>query len=297
MDSLVHIQGSDDTNLTPLFLVHAISGLSIPYLHLNSLTSIDRHGQAVERPVYGINSPVYTAEDVSLPPSFEALAALYVEEIKKVQPNGPYLLGGWSFGGMVAIKLAQVLLAQGETVSRVIMLDSPNPETFPAFKSKAEHEALTEATYSQTVAKKLAFSAVGDLLESPSESDISDEDEHGDGDDLAAARQIAQLTRKHIAEFFLLLSKQEPGSFLPEKLDADVFLIKCKTVLRIDSTTPLNRSAYMLGLMRDKLMNWDPEKFRSFECIEFSGDHYGSFDAQYVDELSDIFRLVLQGVE
>ncbi|KAJ3579183.1 hypothetical protein NPX13_g1382 [Xylaria arbuscula] len=259
MDFVTHLQGNVDSDLTPLFLVHAISGLSLPYLHLKSFRSIGLDGKSLDRPVYGINSPIYISHNYSVPKSFEKLATLYITKIKTIQAHGPYLLGGWSFGGMLAVKMAEALLAQGETVLRVIILDSGNPETFPAFKSEAEHKALTEATYNQIIAISTALHTDG--RNSPdntsSESRTSSESELNEDDESSLVDNIhlAKLIRRHISDAFLVLSNQGQRGFLSEKLDTHVVLIKCKTTLQIDNTALLNRSAYMLGLMRDKFMD------------------------------------------
>lgn len=52
----------------------------------------------------------------------KALAALYLDEIRSVQPQGPYLLGGYCFGGWVAFEIAQRLQAQGETVNLLALV-------------------------------------------------------------------------------------------------------------------------------------------------------------------------------
>ena len=52
----------------------------------------------------------------------KALAALYLDEIRSIQPQGPYLLGGYCFGGWVAFEIAQQLQAQGETVSLLALV-------------------------------------------------------------------------------------------------------------------------------------------------------------------------------
>src|SRR5205823_2243155 len=51
----------------------------------------------------------------------------YVAALQAVQPVGPYLLGGWSFGGVVAFEMAQQLHAQGQTVALLALLDSWAP--------------------------------------------------------------------------------------------------------------------------------------------------------------------------
>jgi thioesterase domain-containing protein len=57
----------------------------------------------------------------------EQMAAHYIEEIRTVQPQGPYYLGGQCFGGMVAFEMAQQLQAQGETVGLLAMFDNYAP--------------------------------------------------------------------------------------------------------------------------------------------------------------------------
>jgi thioesterase domain-containing protein len=59
--------------------------------------------------------------------SFEEMAAAYIEEIKAVQPQGPYNIGGYSGGGSVAFEMAHQLRAAGDEVAALVMLDTPGP--------------------------------------------------------------------------------------------------------------------------------------------------------------------------
>lgn len=86
-----------------------------------------------ERPFYGLEPFSVIGEHV---PNFtvEELAAKYIAEVKKVQPAGPYHLGGHCFGGVVAFEMAQQLRAQGEDVPLLALIDTfvPGEEaTFP----------------------------------------------------------------------------------------------------------------------------------------------------------------------
>jgi acetoacetyl-CoA synthetase len=58
--------------------------------------------------------------------SVEAMAAEHVAEIRRVQPRGPYLIGGSCLGGVVALEIAQQIFAAGEKVETLILLDSNN---------------------------------------------------------------------------------------------------------------------------------------------------------------------------
>lgn len=59
------------------------------------------------------------------------MAAQYIKEIRTVQPNGPYFLGGASFGGTVVFEMAQQLYAQGEKVALLSLLDSAGWNNLP----------------------------------------------------------------------------------------------------------------------------------------------------------------------
>jgi thioesterase domain-containing protein len=61
----------------------------------------------------------------------EAMAAAYLEEMRRVQPAGPYRLGGWSLGGVVAFEMARRLEEQGEAVALLAVLDAVAPGVLP----------------------------------------------------------------------------------------------------------------------------------------------------------------------
>lgn len=62
------------------------------------------------------------------------MAAHYIREIRTLQPEGPYLLGGASFGGLVAFEMAQQLQAQGQQVALLALMD-PYPGSRPEPRS------------------------------------------------------------------------------------------------------------------------------------------------------------------
>src|SRR5262249_16383511 len=79
-----------------------------------------------EQPFYGIRSRGLHGE-TDLPTTLEDMAAEYVAAIRHAQPEGPYHLGGWSVGGVVALEMAQQLLAMGENVALLALLDTTIP--------------------------------------------------------------------------------------------------------------------------------------------------------------------------
>ncbi|OJJ48191.1 hypothetical protein ASPZODRAFT_150471 [Penicilliopsis zonata CBS 506.65] len=120
--SSVLLQGNPQASKT-LWLAPDGSGLATAYL---TLPDIDIHPSSVA--VYGLNSPFVKRDDLAMSRrSFAELIDAYLVELRRRQPHGPYFLGGWSAGGICAYEMAQRLVADGETVSRLILMDSPNP--------------------------------------------------------------------------------------------------------------------------------------------------------------------------
>lgn len=78
-----------------------------------------------DRPVYGI----YSAYDPEFEPpdSLPELAALYLREVRLVQPRGPYFLAGYCVGGLAAFEMARQLVAAGERVAYLALIDPTDP--------------------------------------------------------------------------------------------------------------------------------------------------------------------------
>ncbi|SEO57318.1 Acyl transferase domain-containing protein [Salinihabitans flavidus] len=108
---------------TPFFLVAGMFGNVLNLRHLAQLLGADRPFYGVQaRGLYGDAAP---HDDLT-----EA-ARDYIAEIRQVQPHGPYLLGGFSGGGITAYEMARQLEAAGETVAVVVLLDTPLPVRRP----------------------------------------------------------------------------------------------------------------------------------------------------------------------
>ena len=98
----------------PLFLVHPIGGNVLCYLDLVKHLPVDQ-------PVYALQAA--GAEPGATPlRTMSDLAASYIEAIRRVRPRGPYHIGGWSFGGYVAVEMARQL--DDEELAQLIVLDT-----------------------------------------------------------------------------------------------------------------------------------------------------------------------------
>jgi acyl transferase domain-containing protein/thioesterase domain-containing protein len=119
---------------TPLFLVHPVGGGVYIYRELAQLLG-------AEQPVYGLQAEGFDGIGEALT-RIEAMAAHCIEAITTVQPAGPYLLGGASFGGIVAFEMAQQLQARGEEVALLTIMDATAPQEWPTIRDELEILAL-----------------------------------------------------------------------------------------------------------------------------------------------------------
>jgi thioesterase domain-containing protein len=126
--SLVAIRPSGSK--PPCFLVHGGDGTVLDFADLA------RHMDD-DQPLYALQSPGVEGEREPFT-RIETIAAHYIEEIRKVQPEGPYHLVGLCMGGTVVFEMSQQLLAQGQKVALLILLESPRPRRSTLFANFVE---------------------------------------------------------------------------------------------------------------------------------------------------------------
>ncbi|CAM3620180.1 non-ribosomal peptide synthetase [Smaragdicoccus niigatensis] len=114
LDVVLPIRTGGD--LPPLFCIHPGSGMSLPYQPLGHLLPGDR-------PIYGLQSPAFR-NPADNPSTVAEYAERYLAEIRKIQPEGPYHLLGWSFGGTVAHTIAAMMRDDGDHVALLALLDT-----------------------------------------------------------------------------------------------------------------------------------------------------------------------------
>ena len=112
------LSGSTTTSSKTLFLFPDGSGSATSYAQLPGISS--------DVCVYGLNCP-FMKTPAKYTNGIDGVSAQYVAEIQRRQPHGPYYLGGWSAGGILAYQVAYRLLQKGEKTERLFLIDSPCP--------------------------------------------------------------------------------------------------------------------------------------------------------------------------
>jgi amino acid adenylation domain-containing protein len=113
----IHPQGT----LTPMFCVHADGGAFFYTRFANYLLPEQPFYGLQARGLDGIEPPFTRVED---------MAAHYLAEMRSIQPRGPYVIGGFSMGGVIIYEIARQSVAAGDPPPLVMFLDAPSPIYF-----------------------------------------------------------------------------------------------------------------------------------------------------------------------
>jgi len=103
----------------PFFLMHSHGGNVLEYYPLANHLDADQPVYALQ--ARGLDGRIVKGQ------SLEDMAAFYLDELRSLQPEGPYFLGGFCFGGLLALEAAQQLTAAGQQVALVVMIQTMNP--------------------------------------------------------------------------------------------------------------------------------------------------------------------------
>ena len=120
--SLIALQPRGE--LAPFFCVHSIGGDAVQYRLLAKHLGEDRPLHAFHR-----------RADDDLSVDVPTLAARYIDLMRLTQPEGPYHLGGYSFGAVVAYEMARQLIAAGDTVAQLLVVDTRCPAWRPSIRN------------------------------------------------------------------------------------------------------------------------------------------------------------------
>jgi len=124
----------------PFFFVHGLGGTVMRFHDLARYMAPDQPFLSFQAQGMDGNLPFLDKT--------KDMAALYLEHLRKAQPEGPYYLGGYSFGGLVAMEMARRLLDSGEEIALLALVDTYLIES---------NSALVGRFFSLTAEQKLAY--------------------------------------------------------------------------------------------------------------------------------------------
>jgi len=254
----------------PFFLVAGMFGNVLNLRHLATHLGDDQPMVAIQaRGLHGEEAPHRRFED---------MARDYLEEMRKLQPHGPYFLGGFSGGGITAFEMAQQLAAQGEQTAALILLDTPVTMTPSA--------NLSERLSIQW--QRLRRRGTGYLLEWPKkriawEFEKRRQRHQAEDRDLAPAEFRSEQIQEGFIEAlknYHLRPYQGPMTLFRPPLDRSFVL-------------PGGRLANDYREIQDHANHWTPYAQGGIEVIEVPGDHDTMVLEPHVRVLGNKVRQVL----
>ncbi|MFC8427358.1 beta-ketoacyl synthase N-terminal-like domain-containing protein [Streptomyces sp. NPDC057253] len=244
----------------PLFLVHAAGGTSDVYRALAQRLGDDR--------------PVYGLERLEEARTVTEKARRYAEAVTALHPDGPCLLGGWSFGGFVAQETARQLTALGREVELVALIDSvrplPRPDHTAADRVRAHFEGFA----------RHVRDAYGVELELPYDALLAMDDD-GERIDtvlgiLRARAEVPAAALRHQRSSYLDLRIGE--AHRPGRYEGPVVLYRATQAAPHTVRDP----AYERD---DQALGWD-EVCPRLTVVPVAGHHLSLLDPPHVDEIA-----------
>jgi amino acid adenylation domain-containing protein len=247
--SLVGIQKRGDG--APIFWVHPAGGSVYCFREL---------AQALgeERPFYGLQSRGLNRGE-SPQTSVEEMAAYYVAALLHAEPEGPYFLGGWSMGGLVAYEMAQQLRAAGREVAMVALLDTRAPS------SEKDNAEPDDVSLVMSFAQDLVLSGGGLEIEWAQLARLEGQDERLEYvlDEARAAGVLPpQLGREDVRRFYEVFKANVRAlhSYVASPYEGKVTLFKAAEKYE---PTPV-----------DSTMGWGALAVGGVEVLIAPGTHY-----------------------
>jgi aspartate racemase len=262
--SLVEIQPKGSQ--IPLFL---FEGVAI-YHPLISYLGLDR-------PIYGLVTLLKQGVNGSAN-QIENLASYYISELVKIQPEGPYYLGGLSFGGIVAFEVAQQLAARGQETRFVFMFDAMLPS---AYKPVSLYQRL------RFHSKKVAQQGLGYIINLI----IDRTRELVDRITLLASNKISQYFKQKEQKQssctvdYLMMDKwinEAEAAYVPKPYHGKVIMFRA-----MDSEE--RESANL-----DPDLGWKPYLKDGMTIYDVPGDHLGILQEPNVGEIGNRLKLLMQ---
>src|SRR5215208_228674 len=264
---LVKIQPLGDKR--PFVCVHGIGGGVIDYLPLS-------HALGTTQPFWGVQATGPETERRSV----EDIAACYLKALQDEQPAGPYLIGGWSFGGLIAFEMARQLKDKGDEVALLALFDS----IAPGFLDASAYPDIADADDPALVVRFIKETMGSDVRETLRGLDS-----------LPPAEQLSRVF-EHARQEQFVPPEVELSDFLdwlrgvrnrwlaerdysPQEYSGDIVLFKARDVSALSA-------GVQAQLDRDPTYGWGRLSSRDIELYPVPGSHHTMMSAANVSDLA-----------
>ncbi|GAB0105333.1 hypothetical protein JMUB6875_43110 [Nocardia sp. JMUB6875] len=278
-DPLVPIKPTGDK--PPLFLVHPLGGTVSCYVPLSRYLPLDQ-------PLYALQAAGIDAGTTPLQ-SIPDMAAHYVRAIRRVQPEGPYHIGGWSLGGFIAFEMLRQLEAQGQEIPTFVLLDSMMG------RAESSSDAMAMATHRLFMWELLHGDRAETAAIAEIPADLRTEDEvlqyildRAVAEGVLPEGSPLGLIRRLFAVFEA--TWRAAVEYEPQITRHDLTLLHAAEPLP-EILTPTHDAVG--SLHRDATNGWDAMTTGEVDVIEVPGNHLTMMDEPRVEALSQILAKIV----
>ncbi|MEM1393272.1 MAG: amino acid adenylation domain-containing protein [Cyanobacteria bacterium P01_H01_bin.150] len=268
---LVAINSSGDK--TPFFCIHGAGGNISPYFNISRRLGEDYPFYALEDSLEQDRPEIISVEET---------ATRYLQEIRKVQPNSPYLLGGHCYGGVLAFEIARQLHNQGDTVDLLVVIDAILPETIIEPTDDDDAKFLLRIAESMKTGSNVDLSVPFEELR-----------------DLPLTEKLNLINKKANCIF----SDAELQDFLRhyELFKAHVQAMRSYVPLCYPDSITLFRASEEIvhdfdnpeWYTNDPLLGWGKCSSQPIQFIDVPGDHFSIFVEPHIQELAKQLRICI----
>ncbi len=253
-------------SLLPFFCVHAVGGNVFSYVRLARHLGPTQPFYALQsRGLMGGQEPHVRVEE---------MAADYLQAIRTVQERGPYVLGGWSMGGLVAFELACQLQRQGEQVALVALLDSLAPYSARFRRENEETMQVSDFAFHLGLPPAELANVSEELLKYDKETQLKHLFKLGERTGIFP--KGFDLTQLHHL-FKVFRSNNEAAlAYRPRPCSAPLVLFRAKGTMEQELT--------------DATYGWSHLAEGSIEIEDVTGDHFTMLDEPHVSLLAEKLR-------
>lgn len=257
----------------PFFCIHGAGGGVRQYFNLSR-----RLGE--DYPFYALQHTPDEEEPEII--SVEETASRYLHEIRKVQPNAPYLLGGHCYGGVLAFEIAQQLQRQGQTVGLLVVIDAILPET--RIESTKDDDAkfllrMAESIKSNNnVEFSVTFEELRDLPLNEQLHLVNKKTNYIFSDtEIKDFLRYYQLFKAHV---------QAMRDYVPQVYPHSMTLLKANEEIIHDFESPEFHTD-------DPLLGWGKYSSQRIQAVEVPGDHFSIFVEPNIQELARHLKICI----
>ncbi|MEH2354899.1 amino acid adenylation domain-containing protein [Nostoc sp.] len=268
---LVAINSSGDK--IPFFCMHGAGGNISPYFNLSK-----RLGE--DYPFYALENTLDQEKPEII--SVEETATRYLQEIRQVQPNGPYFLGGHCYGGVLAFEMAQQLQKLGQTVGLLVVIDAILLETRIETTDSDDAKFLLRIAESMKTDNNIDFSVPFEELQN-----------------LPLHEQLNLINKKanfifsdaEIEDFLRYYKRfkvhvQAMRNYVPQVYPGSMTLFRANEEIIHDFESPEFQTD-------DPLLGWGKCSNQAIKIIEVPGDHFSIFVEPHLQELAKHLRICI----